>query len=513
MNYIQPANRHQMSFGSMEEAIAHDNPVRFTEAFVEQLDLSQLGYISSTLKSEGRPPFHPKVFLKLYLYGYLNGIRSSRRLEKEAGRNIELQWLLGQLVPNYHSIADFRKVNGKALRNTFKLYVLFLKEADLIGGHTIAIDGTKVRAHNSKKNNFNPKKIERHLAYIEEKTNEYLAQLESNDAEETPVVVSEVQQKLERLKQNKINYELLQEKLDQSGEPQISTTDEDARALLVQGQVVEICYNLQAAVDDKHNLIVATHTINRNDRNAMSAIALEAKQNIAADQFTALLDKGYHNGREIAQCEQNNIQTICAHSDIVNSNSYGTTPDYLVSKFIYNEAEDTYTCPQGSTLKTKGTWHKKTRERDSHQFKQYRTPDCKTCPVQHLCTGRADGRREIQRSEYAAAVEANNTRYHTNKELYRKRQEINEHIFGTIKRKWGYSYTDLNGLEKVNGEHSLICLVYNIKRSINILGMPELLKKLKKWTPNYKGIRLRIQKWLQIAPIYAHPNYHLKLAA
>jgi len=513
MEYIQASNRHQLSFGSLEDSIEQDNPVRFVDAFVEQLDIAQLCYVTTTLKTEGRPAFHPKVFLKLYLYGYLNGIRSSRRLEKESKRNIELQWLLGQLVPNYHSIADFRKVNSKALRNTFKLFVLFLKEADLIAGKTIAIDGTKVRAHNSKKNNYNPKKIERHLAYIEEKTNEYLGQLASNDTEDSNLVVSEVQKKLERLKKNKINYEILQEKLEQSGEPQISTTDEQARSLLVQGQVVEVCYNMQAAVDDKHNLIVATHTINRNDRNAMSAIAIEAKENLQAETLTALLDKGYHNGREIHTCKEKNIITICAQQEIVNSNEKGTTPDYLVTKFVYNKADDTYTCPQGSILKTTGTWHKKTRERDSHQYKKYRTPDCKTCPVQHLCTSKADCRREIERSEYAQAVAENAQRYKDNKELYRKRQEINEHIFRTMKRKWGYSYTDLNGLEKVNGEHSLICLVYNIKRTINILGFEKLMEKLKNWTPNYKGILLRIQKWASLEPFYAIEKYELKIAA
>lgn len=515
MEYIQPSNRHQLSFGSLEDAVEKDNPVRFIEAFVEQLDLKQLGYNYNTLNTEGRPPFHPKVFLKLYLYGYLNGIRSSRRLEKESKRNIELQWLLGELAPNYHSIADFRKANGKALRNTFKLFVLFLKDADLISGNTIAIDGTKVRAHNSKKNNYNPKKLERHLAYIEEKTNEYLKQLETNDAEASNIIISEVEQKLERLKKNKINYELLQEKLEQSGEPQISTTDEEARALLVQGQVVEVCYNMQAAVDDKHKLIVATHTINRNDRNAMSNIAIEAKENLKADTFTALNDKGYHNGREIQQCKDHGITTICAQQEIVNSNEKGTTPDYLVTRFIYNETDDTYTCPEGKTLRTQGTWHHKQRTERStgYRFKKYRTPDCKTCPVKHLCTAKADGRREIERSEFAKAVEENAQRYKDNKDLYRKRQEINEHIFGTIKRKWGYSYTDLNGLEKVNGEHSLICLVYNIKRTINILGMPELLKKLKNWTPNYKGFLIFILKQLRLEPIYAPQIFQLRIAA
>lgn len=378
MEYIQPFNRHQLSFGSLEDSIEEDNPVRFVEAFVEQLDLTQLGYVTTSLKSEGRPPFHPKLFLKLYLYGYLNGIRSSRRLEKESKRNIELQWLLGQLVPNYHSIADFRKVNPKALRNTFKLFVLFLKEADLIAGKTIAI---------------------------------------------------------------------------------------------------------------------------------------EAKENLQAETLTALLDKGYHNGREIQTCKDHNISTICAQQEIVNSNEHGTTEAYLVTKFIYNETDDTYTCPEGKTLTTTGSWHKKSRARDSYQYKKYRTPECKNCPVKHLCTGRQKGGREIERSEYAQAVAENAQRYKANKALYRKRQEINEHIFGTIKRKWGYNYTDLNGLEKVNGEHSLICLVYNIKRAINILGMPQILEKLKNWKPNYRGIHLGNLKRALLEPFYATEKYEWKIAA
>jgi radical SAM protein with 4Fe4S-binding SPASM domain len=190
----------------------------------------------------------------------------------------------------------------------------------------------------------------------------------------------------------------------------------------------------------------------------------------------------------LEKCRENNIETICAHAEIVNSNSHGTTPDYLVTKFVYNAKNDTYTCPKGSILRTTGTWHKKTRERDSHLFKKYRTPDCKHCPAKALCTGRADGGREIDRSEYAQAVEENAMRYKNNKELYRRRQEINEHIFGTIKRKWSYYYTNLRGLEKVNGEYSLICFVYNLIRTINILSVPVMLEKIKNWTPKYSTL-------------------------
>lgn len=513
MQHISPTNRFQMQFSSLDEHIEQDHSVRFIEAFVEKLDLAQLHFTVKTIQHEGRPSYNPKVFLKLYFYGYLNGIRSSRRLEKECKRNIELHWLMQKLTPNYHSIADFRKDNPAALKNTFKLFVLFLKDMDLVAGNTVAIDGTKVRAHNSKKNNYSQKKLERHLSYIQAKTNEYLAQLDQNDVAENPLPVKDVQQKLERLKQNKIKYEVLQQELEQSTQPQISTTDTDARALLVQGQVVEVSYNVQTAVDDKHKLIVATHTINRNDRNALSSIAQEAKQNLNVNTLTAISDKGYHNGRELQHCKDHSITTICAQQEIVNSNEHGTTPEYVVSKFTYHPHSDTYTCPEGHILTTKGTWHKKTRERDSHRFKKYRTPACSNCPVKHLCTGRQKGGREIERSEYAPAVEENKERYKNNTSLYRTRQEINEHIFGTIKRKWGYHYTNLKGLKKVNGEFALIMTVYNMKRCMNILGITTLLEKLNNWQPDYKGIACTFSKPVSLQLYRATQIFQTKLAA
>ena len=513
MSYITAQDRFQLQFRSMDEHIAKDNAVRFIDAFVEHIELAKLGFLSPKVKTEGRPAFNPKVFLKLYFYGYLNGLRSSRKLEKEAIRNLEVHWLLAGLVPNYHSIADFRKQNPQALKSTFKLFVLFLKDADLITGEVIAMDGTKIRASNSKKNNYSQKKIDRHLAYIEEKTNEYLAELDQNDVQEQPEKLGHVQQKIEKLKSNKIRYEVLSAALVASAEPQISTTDADARALLVQGQVVEVSYNMQAAVDQKHNLVVASHTINRNDRNAMSGIVLEAKENLSLDTFTAILDKGYHNGREIETCQKAGISTLVCPPTIVNSNEKGTKPAYMVDKFVYNAQTDTYTCPAGSILNTIGTWHKKTRERDSYQFKKYRTPDCKTCPVHALCTAKADGRREIERSQYAHAVAINKNNYELNKDLYRKRQEINEHIFGTIKRQWGYNHTNLRGLAKVNGEMALIMTVYNMKRAINILGIDQLLAKLQTWKPDYKKASAIAQK-PSILRLYKQAQFlYLTLAA
>jgi transposase len=486
MPIITSKNRSQIEFTSLEDCIEKENTVRFIDAFVEKLELEKLSFVNKVVKVEGRPSFTNELFLKIYFYGYLNGIRSSRKLAKECMRNIEMQWLCNGLTPNYHSIADFRKVNPIALRNTFKLFVLFLKEADLITGSVIAIDGTKARAHNSKKNNYNPKKIDRHFAYIEEKTNQYLRELDEADKKEQNEKVKDINEKLTRLKTQKIKYENLTAQLEQTGEPQVSTTDVDARALLIHGQVVEVSYNTQAAIDDKHKLVVATHTINRNDRNALSNIALETKENLQAETFTVLADKGYNNAKEIEACQKQGLTTIVAQQEIVNSNDKGTTKEYMVTKFIYNKETDTYTCPQNQTLSTTGTWHTKKRDNGSHQFKKYRTPACKTCEALKLCTAKADGRREIERSQYAEAIEVNNKNYKEQYQLYRKRQELNEHVFGTIKRVWGYYYTNLKGLKKVNGEWALIMTVYNMKRTINILGFDKLMQKLNAWKPEYK---------------------------
>lgn len=508
MQHILGTSRHQISFGTLEDCISIDNPVRFIDIFSSKLDLEKLGFSLKTLKKEGRPSFESSVFVRLYLYGYLNGIRSSRKLEKECGRNTELQWLLNGMIPNYHSISDFRKNSAIALKKVFKLFVSFLKEADLIAGETIAIDGTKSRAHNSKKANFSQKKIDRHLAYIEEKVASYMDILATSDTQDDVVKITNVLEKIATLQTRKIDYERLEKQLQASGEPQISTTDAEARALLVQGQVVEVSYNIQAAVDAKHNLVVATHTINRNDRNALAAIALEVQENLEIENYTALVDKGYHNGKQIQECADANITTIVAVPELVNSNEKGTTKAYMVTKFTYNKEADSYNCPQGETLHTTGAWHKKTRERDSYQFKKYRTPKCKACTVRDLCTARATGGREIDRSEYAEAVAANNQRYRDNQQLYRKRQEINEHIFGTIKRQWGYNHTNLTGLEKVGGEHALIMLVYNIKRAMNILGIRSLVEKLR----NFKHPYLK-ESLFYIFRAYFKPQYRLQFSA
>jgi transposase len=483
MDFLPGQDRFQVTFGSLEEKISDDNPVRFLDAFVDKLELDKLGFKVNTLKTEGRPAFNPKLYMKIYMYGYLNGVRSSRKLERECSRNIELQWLTKNLQPNYHNIADFRKLNSAGLKNVFKLFVRFLKEADLVGGKMVAVDGTKIRASNSKKNNYSEKKIARHLKYIEEQTNNYLKQLDENDRQEEPLKLKDIEEKLERLKTNKIKYESLDKALKESDETQISTTDEDSRLLQGQGLEFNVGYNVQASVDDKFSLVVGTQAINETDRNALSAIAIETKENVGVDTLTALADKGYHTGEEILKCGKENITTIVSKREIANSKGKGTTPEYLVDKFIYNKEADNYTCPQGNILITDGEWKEYDKEGKPYKYKSYKTKACKNCPVKHLCTSAKF--REIHRKNYTEAVEENDKRYLENLALYKKRQELNEHIFGTIKRQWGYNYTNLRGLEKVEGEFNLIMTVYNIRRVITILGIKQMIEMLDKWIPKY----------------------------
>jgi transposase len=473
MSFIIGKDRLQIEFSTLEDGIAPNNPVRLLDVFVDKLELDKMGFENSVPKKEGRPPYDPIVFLKLYLYGYLNRIRSSRRLETECGRNLELRWLLKELTPNYHSIADFRQLHAKQLKFVFKIFTAFLKEQGLLGSKLVAIDGTKIRAQNSKKNNFNKKKIDRHLEYIEEKAAGYLKELDDCDANEnhSPVVAIRkelVQAKIKGLEARKIKYEELQKEVKLSDDGQVSATDADSRALSMHHNIVEISYNAQTAVDDKHCLIAEFDVINKNDINALYNVASETKSTLEVSELTVLADKGYHNGSELQKCEESGISTVVAYREIDNG------------KFIYDKDSDSYTCPQNETLKTTGTWHEKKKGSRIVRVKLYRTPACKSCPLKSTCTAREEG-REIERSQYQDTVDRNNKRVDENQPLYKRRQAIVEHPFGTIKRAWGYTYTLLKGLEKVKGEIALIFLSYNIRRSMSILGVEELIRRLKDW--------------------------------
>ena len=494
MEFIQGSNRQQSYFSSLEEQVSSANAVRLMDAFVDKLDLLQLGFTSIVHKSEGRPPYAPGVILKLYLYGYLNKIRSSRKLEKECSRNIELQWLLQNLRPNYHTIADFRKVHSQALQNMFRLYVQFLSEAGLLGKTTIAVDGSKFKAVNGKKNNYNQKKIDKHRQFIEDKTTKYLLELDEldkqeNTKDELSIKKEKIKQGLAKLKERTIKYDTLQQQLESTADKQISTTDADSRSIIIVKNIVEVAYNTQNAVDDKHNLIVHTQATNTNDGKALHKAATQAKQNLQLqkeDTLIVLADKGYHTGAELQQCQQDNMITHVAYKEQPSVKHISS--EFLSESFDYNKATDSYTCPAGAVLRSLGTWHNKKGEASetSYRFKTYRTDACKTCALKHKCTKLP--KRIIHRSEYQDAVDMNDNNIKKNPKYYKRRQAIVEHPFGTLKRHWGFTHTLLKGLEKVNGEMNLIMFCYNFMRTKNILGFNKMLEAIKNWQPDYNKV-------------------------
>jgi len=496
MQFIQGQQRQQTYFSTLEDQVSSDNPVRLIDAFIDKLDLQQLGFTKTIHTSEGRPPFAPQVLLKLYLYGYLNKIRSSRKLERECSRNVELQWLLQNLQPNYHTISDFRKLHAKALQLMFRLYVHFLSEAGLLGKTTIAVDGSKFKAVNSKKNNYNQKKIDKHQQFIKDKAEKYLQELDDLDKQEqtkskadVDIKRENIKQGLEKLKERTIKYDILQQQLNNTTDKQISTTDPDSRSILITKNIVEVAYNVQNAVDDKHNLVVQTEATNTNDGKALHKAATQAKENLQLQKdetIILLADKGYHTGAELQQCQQENMITHVAYKEQPGVKHIAT--EFLSESFAYDKTTDSYICPAGATLTSLGTWHNKKGEANetSYRFKTYRTDGCKTCALKSQCTKLP--KRIIHRSEYQDAVDINDNNIKQNPQYYKRRQAIVEHPFGTIKRHFGFTHTLLKGLQKVNGEMNLIMFCYNFLRTKNILGFDKMLDAIKSWQPDYSKI-------------------------
>jgi hypothetical protein len=379
-------------------------------------------------------------------------------------------WLLRQLIPDHNTIANFRKDNPKAIKLVFRKMVTLCKRLDLIGGKVIATDGTKLRAQNSKKNNYNQKKIDDHLAYIENKLHEYLDALDVAYTAETlgldPDINKEkIQEKIARLTEKKQQYKKLEQQLIETGQEQISTTDPDSRKLPIRQQILEVCYNIQTSVDDKHNLPIDFKTTNNNDTHALANMAKRAKAIIGHTDFVELADKGYHTGEEIRKCHELGIETLVAIPKTPIS-SQAPDPAYNQNKFQYDKENDYYLCPQGHKLTSTGTWY----QNHPYKTKHFKTKACKECTVKSQCTISPKGRL-IERNENIEATQRNKRAIENNKELYKRRQEIVEHPYGTMKRQWGFDYTLMKGKKKVDGEVGLIFIAYLFTRLKTILGL------------------------------------------
>lgn len=472
MQFIGGKDRVQLHLGwSLEQAVSPDNEVRLLDAFVESINMADFDFkIKTTF--EGRPAYHPKILLKLFVYGYMNRIRSSRQLEKECRRNIEVMWLLEELVPDHNTIANFRKDNTDAIKKVFRHTVSIAKHFELIGGKLIAGDSVKLRAQNSRKNNFNPQKLQQHLEYIDRRLEEYSKELEEADEDQTDVVEQAIKKQTER----KEKYQGMQQQLKESGQTQISTADPESRLLTAAHHVQEVAYNVQSTVDAAHCLLIDFEVTNENDKKAMGVMVERAEKILKTNDFTALYDKGYYTGSQL-QAAQATGATVMVGIPAPST----TTPDprYKMEHFIYDATTDTYACPQGEALTTTGTYYKRYRTKQELAVKQYRTSACKNCPVRTQCTQNRNGRM-IERTPYTPCFEQNARHMTARPELYKQRKCIVEHPFGTLKRQWGFSYIlTKKGKTRASADVGLMFIAYNLRRIINIIGKNVLKQYLR----------------------------------
>lgn len=467
--FIQGQNRTQASLFpiSLDDSIDPENEVRIIDLFVGSLKLADYGF-RVDFPENGRPAYHPADLLKLYIYGYLNKVRSSRDLEKECKRNIEVMWLINNLAPDHNTISNFRRDNSKAIKKVFRKTVSMAKHFDLIGGTLIAGDSTKFRAQNSKKNNFNQKKIDRHLEYIENKLKEYNETLAENDGDNKEQIEKEVKKQ----KQRKTEYHKLERQLKESGQPQVSVSDPDSRQMIIRNNITEVAYNTQTTVDSKHNIPIDYKVTNTNDSKAMGNMLQRAKSILRTNKFTSLYDKGYHTGSEFNIAENLGIDVMVAIPPVA---AQAPNPAYNVEHFNYDIEGDFYICPQGQTLTTTGKWH----QAKTYKFKRYTTKACMTCPVKNQCTKATYG-KGIQRSEYQDLINNNKKRIEQNKQYYKRRQAIVEHPYGTIKRQWGFSYIITKKyLHRASSDVGFMMVAYNLRRLINIIGAEGFKEYLK----------------------------------
>jgi len=475
MNHKQGTDRNQMFMFTLDSSIAGDSFVRVVDAFVDTIDLKSFGFAHVECREEGRPPYHSSVLLKLYLYGYHYGIRTTRKLEREAQTNMECMWLLKGLRPKYKTIADFRKNHARAFREVFRRFVCLLKQWNLIEGETVAIDSFKIRGNNSLKNNFNEKKLKQHLEYIDKQITEYRDMLDTCDKQEER---KELEKKLSERKEKQARYEQVGKDLQASGEDQISLTDPDSRSVILLRNIVHVGYNIQAVSDKKYKLLVEYDTGTVNDTHALAPVAIQTKNLLKVNELRVLADKGYHTGEQLAACREEEIETYVSPK----APSTKDTGLYSTKEFKYDPEKDQYTCPEGYQMHTNGTWHQHSDSRrkgkSAYRRRRYTTPACKTCTCRHLCMKSRNG-RYIDRSEYADTIEANARRVKENPDYYRQRQQITEHPFGTLKRQRGYTHTNLRGKTKVPGEAGILFIGYNLRRCISIFGAAKLIKALR----------------------------------
>ncbi len=471
MDYVSGVDREQQVLFPevLDEYVGEENQVRFIDAFVRQLDLAVLGFAHATPPVTGRPPYHPGDLLRLYIYGYLHKIRSSRKLEREAHRNVELLWLLRKLQPDHKTIAEFRRTNPQAVRRVCREFTVLCKRLDLFAGELIAIDGSKFRAANSKARNYTRKDVRRLLKAIDRRIGRYLGELDTQDGTEAAVASPSgpaLQQRIATLQAQQAEYQRLLTDLEETGERQVSLTDPDSRRMQ-SGRRTEVSYNVQTAVDAKHKLIVAEDVTNEGtDRHQLSPMVQAAQEVLHADALTVVADRGYYNGPQIKACADTGVTPLVPKPQTSGNRKLGL---FTKEDFTYEASRDCYRCPAGAVL----TYRSTTVEGD-RRYHHYRTPTCRGCALRARCTRNTQGRR-IERWEHEGLLDEMARDLTRRPDVMRQRALLSEHPFGTMKRGMDQGYFLLRGLEKVKAEFSLTVLAYNLKRVMRIVGVPQLL--------------------------------------
>ncbi len=469
--FIEGTERHQATLfrERLDDYVAEDSAVRVIDVFIDDLDLSGLGFKTEP-ESMGRPAYHPSTLLKIYVYGYLNRVQSSRRLEREAQRNVELMWLTGRLAPDFKTIADFRKTNGEAIRLVCREFVMLCRKLNLFADAFVAIDGSKFKAVNNRDRNFTKAKMKRRLEQIDESIERYLGQIASADRQEKDLVTDKTQRledKIAKLKEEMARLKKLEVRMLEAPDQQLSLTDPDARSMATSGRGTgTVGYNVQIAVDAQHHLIVAHEVTNvGHDRTQLAKMAKQAKAAVGTDALTVVADRGYFKGEEIVACDEAGITTYLPRPQTSGNMAKGL---FGKRDFIYIPEDDEYRCPADERLT-----YRFTRVESGQTIRRYWTSACFRCSIKSQCT--TGQYRRVSRWEHEAAVDAVQTRLDREPERMRVRRETAEHPFGTIKSWMGSTHFQMRTLKRVPTEMSLHVLAYNLKRVIAILGARPLI--------------------------------------
>jgi transposase len=472
--FIQGESRTQSTLlpEMLDDYITDANPVRVIDVFVDELDLGTLGFEGVDPAVTGRPAYHPAVLLRIYIYGYLNRVQSSRRLENEAQRNVELMWLTGRLAPDHKTIADFRKDNGKAIRSVCRQFVVLCQQLGLFSEALVAIDGSKFKAVNNRDRNYTSAKLQRRMEEIESSIHRYLVELDTADRQESAVTQVKTERLHDKIAALKAQMKALKEievRLNASPDQQISLTDPDARSMKTRGIGI-VGYNVQTAVDTKHHLIVVHEVTNiGTDRDQLSSMATQARTAMGVPDLTAIADRGYFNSEEILACHEAGITAIVPKTMTSNATAEGR---FGKADFIYDAKNNEYRCPAGQRL----IW-RFARVENGLKLHRYWSSHCPRCTIKERCTP-SDYRR-VSRWEHEAVLDAMQVRLDQAPKSMRLRRQTAEHPFGTIKLWMGSTHFLTKTLKRVSTEMSLHVLAYNLKRVMKLLGNETLIEVMR----------------------------------